>query len=130
MDDLGKDRGQNLLHCRRGCAPRSSTQQIVTNCSPLLASEKEKFLYFRNKNPSSALALELLYGGLDYQYVYSLFSTVIIACPVRTFKPPGQAILLSIFRSSPHICGDDSNRFCVLNDIFPIANSIVCPKLP
>ena len=67
MDDLGKDRGQNLLHCRRGCAPRSSTQQIVTNCSPLLASEREKFLYFRNKNPSFALALEPLYGGLDYQ---------------------------------------------------------------
>lgn len=67
MDDLGKDRGQNLPRCRMGYAPRSSTQQIATNCSPLLASEKEKFLYFRNKNPSSALALELLYGGLDYQ---------------------------------------------------------------
>ena len=54
MDDLGKDRGQNLPRCRMGCAPRSSTQQIATNCNPLLASEREKFLYFRNKHPSSA----------------------------------------------------------------------------
>ena len=67
MDDLGKDRGQILLCYRMGCAPQSNTQQIATNCCPLLASEKEKFLYFRNKNLSSALALELLYGGLDYQ---------------------------------------------------------------
>ena len=29
MDDLGKDRGQNLPRCRMGCAPRSSTQQIA-----------------------------------------------------------------------------------------------------
>ena len=50
MDDLGKDRGQNLPRCRMGCAPRSSIQQIATNCSPLLASEKEiRYKTGRNK---------------------------------------------------------------------------------
>ena len=67
MDDLGKDRGQILLCYRMGCAPRSNTQQIDTNCCPLLASEKEKFFIFSRQKFSPCPSLRPLYGGLDYQ---------------------------------------------------------------
>jgi hypothetical protein len=32
-------------------------------------------------------------GGIYYQYIFSLFSVVIIACPGGSCKTPGQAIL-------------------------------------
>ena len=63
MDDLGKDRGQILPCYRMGCAPRSNTQQFDTNCCPLLASEKEKFLFFRNKNLAPVLTLDPYTGA-------------------------------------------------------------------
>lgn len=64
MDDLGKARGQNLPRCRMGCAPPDlAPNKSLQIAAPLLASERERFLYFRNKNPSSAPALEPYTGA-------------------------------------------------------------------